>query len=74
MPTISYFKTTKKTKRFNKNQNVWIRFSYSNHLHIYYKYRGKGRYVNGIIDRFSKTINEIKTINISDEFYNKITN
>ncbi len=70
--TVKYFKATKKTKRFNANQKVWIIFDCANHLCVRFKYRGKGRYVNGIADKFAKYVGEIKTIKVSKEFVNRL--
>jgi len=69
---IKYFKYTKKTRRFNKNQKVWIVEEYSNHMDIAFKWRGSGRWVKGVIDRFTKCVGEIKTIEIKDSFANFI--
>lgn len=50
---IEIFKSAKKTKRFNNNQIVFVVRNYANHLIIVYKYRGKGRYVSGVMDKFN---------------------
>ena len=80
---IKIFKAQKQTKRFNKNQKVWITKEFENHLYVRFKYRGKGRYVNGILDKFNKVgdnYNDIigkdgfKEIDISENFYNNIMN
>lgn len=68
MCTIKYFKAAKKTKRFNMNQKVWIILECANHLYIRFKYRGKGRYVNGVVDKFAKCVGEIKSIKVSKDF------
>ena len=69
---IQYFKALKRTNRFNKNQKIWISYRWANHLNIYYKFRGKGRYVRGIIDKFSPWVGEIKTIKVTESFGNQI--
>ena len=51
--TVQMFKAQRSTKRFRKNQKVWIKMAHGNHLSIHFKWRGKGRYVNGIIDKHS---------------------
>lgn len=50
--TVMMFKAQRQTNRFRKNQKVWVRRRFGNHLEIRFKYRGKGRYVNGVISRF----------------------
>jgi len=68
MINIKYFRALKRTRRFNKNQKVWIRYEYANHLEIWFKFRGKGRYVGGTIDKFCKVVGELKEIEVSDGF------
>ena len=65
---IEYFKAQKQTHRFRKNQNVWIQFNYANYLDIYFRWRGKGRYVRGTIDKFHTVVGKIKNIDVSDNF------
>lgn len=69
---VKYFKATKKTKRFNLNQKVWVSLECANHLYVRFKYRGKGRYVNGVVDKFSKCVGDIKTIEVSKLFCNRV--
>ena len=69
---VQYFKALKQTKRFNKNQKVWIRHNYANNLEIRFKWRGKGRYVNGDIDKFAPSVGEIKTIPVDIDFAKRI--
>jgi hypothetical protein len=78
---IEMFKAKKQTGRFNENQDVWVIFNYANHLDIRFKYRGKGRYVNGVIDKWNtngtklnEVIGEIKSIDISEAFYKRLIN
>lgn len=52
---IEIFKAAKKTKRFNKNQTVFVVRNYANHLVIVHKYRGKGRYVCGYMDKWNNS-------------------
>ena len=47
---VQYFKAAKRTHRFNENQKVWIRHTFSNHMEVWFKWRGKGRYVSGLVD------------------------
>jgi hypothetical protein len=79
MVKVEMFKAKKQTKRFNKKQDVWVTFNCANHLYIRFKYRGKGRYVNGIIDKWNtsgtklnEVIEEIKSIDISEEFHKRL--
>ena len=72
MMEIQYFKATKQTRRFNENQKVWISWRHANHLDIYYKWRGKHRYCRGTIDRWSKPVGELKTIEVDDAFARRI--
>lgn len=69
---IEYFKVLKQTKRFNKNQTVFVRFNMANHMHIYFKWRGKGRYVQGTIDKFATCVGKIKKMNVEDAFAKKV--
>ena len=71
---VKYFKAVKKTNRFNKNQRVWVRSEFANHMWIWFKWRGKGRYVAGTIDKFSLCIGEIKEIEVEDAFAKRIHN
>lgn len=69
---VKYFKATKNTKRFNANQKVWVTLQCANHLYIRFNYCGKGRYVNGIADKFAKYVGEIKTIEVSKDFASRL--
>ena len=70
--TIKYFKAAKNTRRFRFNQQVWIVHEYANHMDIVFRWRGKGRYVSGVIDKFSPCVGEIKTIEVVETFIHKI--
>ena len=72
MREVQYFRAAKTTHRFNKNQKVWIRCRHQNHLQIWFKFRGKGRYVSGIAGRFEPYVGEIKTIEVDDEFADRV--
>lgn len=74
MKKIQYFKATKTTNRFNKNQKVWIVRNHSNYLHVFFKWRGNGRYVTGDCDKYANCVGEIKEIEVSEDFYNRIMN
>lgn len=81
---IKMFKAQKQTKRFRKNQKVWVVLDCANHAYIRFKWRGSGRYVNGVIDKWNSTqkanwntaIGEggFKEIEISDDFGNRLLN
>jgi len=70
---VQYFKAKEESNRYNKGQMVWISFNFANHLHTYHKWRGSGRYVYGVIDKFSPLVGEIKTIDVGDDFAKRIT-
>lgn len=69
---VEYFKSAKKTNRFNENQKVWISLNFANHLWVWFRWRGKGRYVSGTIDKFAASVGEIKTADVSDDFAMRI--
>ena len=71
---VQYFKAQKQTRRFKKNQKVWIELHCANHLYIWFKWRGRGRYVSGVVDKFAKCVGEIKEIEVNDDFAKRITN
>ena len=69
---VKYFKSKKQTKRFRENQKVWIRYEYGNHLQLFFKWRGNGRWVTGICDKFAPFVGEIKTIDVDESFAKRI--
>lgn len=72
---VEYFRAQKQTHRFRKNQKVWISYNYDNHLDIYFRWRGKGRYVRGTMSKDQDSvIGEIKSIEVSEEFAKRIIN
>lgn len=81
---VKMFKAKKQTKRFRKNQKVWVIHDFGNHAYIRFKWRGNGRYVNGVIDKWNWTKkanyntvigeNGFKEIEVSDEFGNRLLN
>lgn len=73
MVEVQYFKATKKTHRWNENQKVWISLNCPNHLYIYHRFRGRGRYVTGIVDKHkTDMVGEIKTIEVDEVFAKRI--
>ena len=74
LKTISYFKALKETRRFRKNQKVWIVHEYGNFCIIKFRYRGSGRYVSGILNKENQTVANatFKEITVHEDFYNKI--
>lgn len=72
MTKVKYFKATMDTHRFRQNQKVWIRHQGGNSIDIYFRWRGKGRYTNGIIYNSHKSIGEIKEIEVQDSFALKV--
>ena len=74
LKTISYFKALKETRRFRKNQKVWIVHEYGNFCIIKFRYRGSGRYVSGILNKENQTVANatFKQITVHEDFYNKI--
>jgi hypothetical protein len=63
---VQYFKVAKPTHRWRDGQKVWIKIAYANHLLVRFKWRGRGRMVNGTVDRFSPAVGEIKTIELEE--------
>ena len=73
MQKIQYFKALKNTKRFSKNQKVWVCVRRANYLEVYSKWRGKGRYTYSKLDRWdSGVVGELKEIEVKDEFYKRV--
>lgn len=76
---ILMFRAKKKTNRFNLNQRVFVSVDFANHAKIRFKYRGSGRYVNGVIPKFigpkwNKVIGDegFKEIEVDESFGNRI--
>ena len=72
MSKVEYFKAAKRTNRWNENQKVWVRHRFANHLWVWFKWRGKGRYVSGVVDRFANCVGEINEIEVDDSFARRI--
>ena len=49
---VKMFRAKKQTKRFKKNQKIWVIYDSANHAFIRFKWRGNGRYVNRVIDKW----------------------
>ena len=45
---------------------------HANHLEIKFNWRGSGRMVNGIVDKFASCVGEIKEMEIDKKFYKRI--
>ena len=82
---VKYFKAKKNTKRFKKGQKVWIRHEYANHLQVFSKWLGSGRYTESTLDKWdwsSKKINwneligddGLSEMEVDDKFGKKIIN
>ena len=69
---VKYFKAQRQTHRFRKNQKVWIRLEFANDLWIRFRWRGSGRYVDGVIDKFAKEVGELKEIDVDEAFAKRI--
>ncbi len=81
MATVEMFKSKISSKKFRENQKVWISHNAGNFLMIYFKWRGKGRYVRQSMSKWNnnhsdwhKAIGEegLKQIEVSEEFKKKI--
>lgn len=77
---VKMFKAQKQTHRFNKNQKVWVTCEFANHLYIRFKFRGKNRYVDGVIDKwatgegYNPVIGEggLKEIEVNESFFKRL--
>lgn len=80
---ILFFKAQKNNNRFKKNQKVWVTMNGANNAHIRFKFRGTGRYVNGVINKWDDSLKPIKwntvigeggfkEIEVEEEFANRI--
>jgi len=72
MKKVEYFKAARRSNRFRENQKVWVALNAANHLYIWYRFRGKGRYVKGLIDKESSAISVIFEIDVSDDFAERV--
>jgi hypothetical protein len=54
---VKMFKAQKQTKRFRKNQTVWVIADFANHAIIWHKWQGIGRYVMATIAKFATSEN-----------------
>ncbi len=76
---VKMFKAKKDTHRFKKNQNVWIAEEYGNHAYVFFKWRGSGRFVSGVIGKWdhkgdwNSVIGDgFKTVDVEESFANRI--
>lgn len=75
MTKVKYFKSTKETHRINKHQKVWIGLDWeNNYFAIYFKFRGNGQYLDGVVSKNDPMVGEIETIEVSDRFARQIKN
>ena len=77
------FKAQKSNNRFKKNQKVWVTMDGANSAYIRFKWRGTGRYVNGVINKWDDSLKPIKynaiigedgfkEIGVDEDFANRI--
>ena len=69
---VKYFKSTAKTNRFKQNQKVWVRYEFANHLDLFFRWRGNGRWVTGTCDKFAPFVGNIKAIDVDNSFADRI--
>jgi hypothetical protein len=72
MGAVQMFKAPKDSHRFRKGQKVWVKCMAANHMEIWFKWRGKGRYVSGIIDKQNPNVGKIMTLDVDAEFKERI--
>jgi hypothetical protein len=70
---VQYFKAKESSNRHRKGQKVWVRLNCANHLITYHKWRGRGRYVEGTIDKSSPVVGEIRTMDVAGDFAERIS-
>jgi len=69
MTTVHLFKAQRQTRRFRRNQKVWVGSIEQDHLRIWFRWRGKGTYVRGIIGRFDrKEVGPLIEVDVTEEF------
>lgn len=71
---VKMFRAQTRTRRFRKNQKVWVREEHGNHLSVWFRWKGSGRYVQGTIDKFHNTVGllPLKEFTVSNEFAQNI--
>lgn len=72
MPKVLMFKAAKDTRRFKRNQKVWISYLFSNHMTVYHKFRGSGRWVRGVVDRGNSVVGVIHEVEVDQRFAREI--
>jgi hypothetical protein len=50
---VKMFKARKQTKRFRRNQIVWVLEDFAHHAILWHKWQGKGGYVLSTIGKFN---------------------
>ena len=80
---IQMFKAQYDTKKFRKNQKVWVKMDMGNYIWIRFRWRGKGRYITMSMCKWASNWNGwhpvigdngLKEIEVPDEFGKRITN
>lgn len=80
MPDVKMFKAAGQTKRFRKNQKVWILYDFGNVMGVCFRWRGSGRYVTGMMRKHNNgwsapnvaigsTYDNFKTFDIAESFH-----
>lgn len=69
---VSIFKAACQTHRFRKNQKVWVREMCQNHMVVWYRFRGKNRYVEGTVDRWATCVGPVAEIDVDEAFWQRI--
>lgn len=72
MPEVEFFISQKESRRFKKGQKIWIRNNCTNYLDIWFKWRKKGRYVQGRIDKLSPCVGTIRSIEVNEKLFNRV--
>jgi hypothetical protein len=72
LQTVQMFKALCQTRRFRANQNVWVREVAQNHLRIWFRWRGSGTYVQGVIERTHKAVGPLVDVEVTEEFAQQI--
>ena len=69
---VQMFRAQVRTRRFRKNQKVWVRLREQNHLIIWFRWRGRGTYVRGVIERTHDAVGALQDIDVNCDFARQI--